>query len=170
MHRHRDDIFESLVIIFASAALVIFLGTQAGRLPVSWAPASLYLLIAAIVSAIASLRAMSLMWFLESFTSFGHILSHGRLMAFGLAAAALALAANDLGPELVRQFGGAGFVGAVLAGLAAGIFQILFFLFTIIGHIIQPARLHWVEFLMKLKYHDETGREYQPFQRAGGEE
>jgi V/A-type H+-transporting ATPase subunit I len=168
MHRHREGIFESLVTIFASAALVVFLGTQAQRLPPSWAPWSLYLLVAAVVSAIASLRAMSLMWFLESFTAFGHILSHGRLMAFGLAAAALALAANDLGPELVRQFGGAGIVGAILAGLAAGIFQILFFLFTIIGHIIQPARLHWVEFLMKVKYHDETGREYQPFQRAGG--
>ncbi|MGH7753570.1 MAG: V-type ATPase 116kDa subunit family protein, partial [Gemmatimonadales bacterium] len=49
MHRHREGIFESLVTIFASAALVVFLGTQAQRLPPSWAPWSLYLLIAAIV-------------------------------------------------------------------------------------------------------------------------
>lgn len=167
-HRHREGIFESLVTIFASAALLIFLGTQAERLPAALVPWSLYLLVAAILSALASRKPMSLMWFLESFTAFGHILSHARLMAFGLAAAALAIAANELGPEMVRQFGGAGVIGAILAAVLAGMFQILFFAFTIIGHIIQPARLHWVEFLMKVKYHDEIGREYQPFQRAGG--
>lgn len=167
-HRHREGIFESLVTIFASAALLIFLGTQAERLPAALVPWSLYLLVAAILSALASRKPMSLMWFLESFTAFGHILSHARLMAFGLAAAALAIAANELGPEMVRQFGGAGAIGAILAAVLAGMFQILFFAFTIIGHIIQPARLHWVEFLMKVKYHDEIGREYQPFQRAGG--
>lgn len=173
MHRHLEGIFESLVIILASAALLVFLGTQAQMLPAALAPWSVYLLVAAILSVVGfgviSRRprntAAGLMWFLESFTAFGHVLSHARLMAFGLAAAALGIAANELGVMTAHQ---GGVVGYVLAVLVAGFFQALFLLFTIIGHIIQPARLHWVEFLMKVKYHDEIGRAYQPFQRAGG--
>ncbi|MDR7458489.1 MAG: V-type ATPase 116kDa subunit family protein [Armatimonadota bacterium] len=173
-HRHLEGVFESLVLIGASGALLLFLGTQAQMLPAALAPWSLYLLLAAVGSVVAfgvaSRRprgmAAGLLWFLESFTAFGHILSHARLMAFGLAAAALAIAANQLGPEMVAQFGLPGIVGAVVATLLAGLFQVLFFLFTIIGHLIQPARLHWIEFLTKVKYHDETGRPYEPLRSA----
>ncbi len=172
-HRHLEGIFESLVLILASAALLVFLGTQAEMLPAAIAGWSLYMLLGAIAAAlgygVASRRmrnsAASLMWFLESFTAFGHILSHARLMAFGLAAAALGIAANELGLMAARS---GGIFGIILAVLMAGFWQALFLLFTIIGHVIQPARLHWVEFLTKVKYHDETGREYMPFQRAGG--
>ncbi|HEV8338647.1 MAG TPA: V-type ATPase 116kDa subunit family protein [bacterium] len=172
-HRHLEGIFESLVLILASAALLIFLGTQAEMLPAFMSGWSLYLLGGSVVVAlsygIVSRRmrnsAASLMWFLESFTAFGHILSHARLMAFGLAAAALGIAANELGLMAARS---GGILGIILAVLMAGFWQGLFLLFTIIGHVIQPARLHWVEFLTKVKYHDEIGREYQPFQRAGG--
>ncbi len=168
-HRHRRGVFESLVTVFTLSAILIFLGTTAGMLPAGLARWSLYLALAAIAAFIASGRP-SLLWFLESFTAFGHVLSHARLMAFGLAAAILATAANSLGPEMVRQFGGAGIIGAILGTIAAGVFQILFFMFTIIGHIIQPARLHWVELLTKLKYHEESGRRYRPFRKAGGGE
>ncbi|MGH2453430.1 MAG: V-type ATP synthase subunit I [bacterium] len=172
-HRHLEGIFESLVLILASAALLVFLGTQAEMLPAFMSGWSLYLLGGAVAAAlsygIVSRRmansAASLMWFLESFTAFGHILSHARLMAFGLAAAALGIAANDLGAMAAR---GGSIPGILLAVVIGGLAQGLFLLFTIIGHVIQPARLHWVEFLTKVKYHDEVGREYQPFQRAGG--
>ncbi len=172
-HGHLEGIFESLVLILASAALLVFLGTQAEMLPAVMSGWSLYLLAGAIVAALSygivsrRLRnsAASLMWFLESFTAFGHILSHARLMAFGLAAAALGIAANELGAMAAR---GGSILGILLAVAIGGLAQGLFLLFTIIGHVIQPARLHWVEFLTKVKYHDEVGREYQPFQRAGG--
>ncbi|MBI3975621.1 MAG: hypothetical protein HY334_04440, partial [Armatimonadetes bacterium] len=172
-HRHLEGVFESLVLILASAALLIFLGTQAEMLPAFMSSWSLYLLVGAVLSAvgfgIATRRlrnsAASLMWFLESFTAFGHVLSHTRLMAFGLAAAALGIAANELGAMAARR---GGVLGILLAIVIAGFWQALFLVFTIIGHVIQPARLHWVEFLTKVKYHDEVGREYQPFQRAGG--
>jgi len=168
-HRHRRGVFESLVTICTLAAILLFLGTTAGMLPASLARWSVYLGLAAIGAFMAAGRP-SLLWFLESFTALGHILSHARLMAFGLAAAILAVAANSLGPEMVRQFGLGGIFGAILGTLVAGVFQVLFFVFTIIGHIIQPARLHWVELLTKLKYHEQTGRSYRPFRKAGGGE
>jgi V/A-type H+-transporting ATPase subunit I len=72
----------------------------------------------------------------------------------------LANVANELGGSL----------GPVLVGILLGIvIQLVFFLFTLPGHIIQPARLNWVEFLTKFKYHDETGNSYRPFQKTGGE-
>ena len=168
-HRHRRGIAESLVTLFTLLGILIFLGTTAGMLPAALARWSLYLLLAAIGAFLAAGRP-SLLWFLESFSAFGHVLSHARLMAFGLAAAILATAANALGPEMARQFGVRGIIGAILGTIAAGGFQILFFLFTIIGHIIQPARLHWVELLTKLKYHEESGPRYQPFRKVGGGE
>jgi len=99
------------------------------------------------------------LWILESTTSFGHILSFARLMAFGFAAAALPVAANQLGKL-------AGTSGLVLGIFVAMLFQTLFLVFTILGHVIQPARLHWVEFFTKFKFHEETGRRYEPFQKA----
>jgi V/A-type H+-transporting ATPase subunit I len=164
-HRHAEGIFESLVTIFTLTAILVFLGTFAQLLPGALARWSLYFALGAVGAAIASRKPMSLMWFLESFTALGHVLSHARLLAFGIAAAALALAANQLGEQMAA---GGGILGYAVGVLIGGVAQALFFIFTIIGHIIQPARLHWVEFLTKVKYHDETGREYRPFQKAGG--
>lgn len=143
-------------------------------------PIGLYLFLAAVVVALVSLVVdrdvmKRFLWLLESTSGFGHILSHARLMAFGLAAAALATAANQLGPEMVREFGRqfpslgfvfTGFVGRVVGVLITVVFQTLFLAFTILGHMIQPARLHWVELFTKFKYHEETGRAYRPFQRS----
>ncbi|MGH2349493.1 MAG: V-type ATP synthase subunit I [bacterium] len=167
-HRHTVGVFESLVIMLGTAALLLFLGAQGGRLPSALGPIGLYLFAGAVVvaglSMIVDRNAMQrVLWLLESTASFGHILSFARLMAFGLAAAILATAANQLG----AQAGGA---GIVLAIVIAALFQGLFFVFTILGHVIQPARLHWVEFFMKFKYHEYTGQRYAPFQKAGSNE
>jgi V/A-type H+-transporting ATPase subunit I len=90
----------------------------------------------------------------------GNVLSYARLFGVGLAAAVLANVSNQLG----------GMFGPVWIGILIGIFiQMIFFVFTIPGHIIQPARLNWVEFLTKVKYHDETGNSYRPLQKTGGE-
>ncbi len=163
-HRHLEGAFEAGVIMTGTASLLLFLGARGAMLPASLAPVGLWMFVGA-----AGLAAVSLavepnvirrfLWLLESTTAFGHILSHARLMAFGLAAAALATAANELG----RQ---AGVLGRVAAVLVAALFQALFFVFTIFGHVIQPARLHWVEFFSKFKFHEETGRAYRPFQKT----
>jgi V/A-type H+-transporting ATPase subunit I len=106
------------------------------------------------------------LWLLESTSGFGHILSHARLLAVGIAAAVLASAANDVGPALVEAFHVPGVAGRIVGVFLAAGCQTMFLLFTIAGHIIQPARLHWVELFLKFKYHEETGRAYQPFHKS----
>ncbi|HEY3247297.1 MAG TPA: V-type ATPase 116kDa subunit family protein [bacterium] len=166
-HRHAVGVFESLVIMMGTAGLLLFLGARGDRLPAALGPVGLYLFGGAVVVAAVSLivdrNAMQrVLWLLESTASFGHILSYARLMAFGLAAAALATAANQLGQQ-------AGGISIVLAIAVGAVFQILFFTFTILGHVIQPARLHWVEFFTKFKFHEHTGQRYAPFQKAGSD-
>lgn len=174
-HRHPVGVFESVVIMLGTAGLLLFLGAQGAMLPGPLGPVGLYLLLGAVLVAALSLTVdrsimKQFLWILESATGFGHILSHARLMAFGLAAAVLATAANELGIDMSRMFHVSGLVGNAVAFLIAALWQTLFLIFTIIGHMVQPARLHWVELLTKFKFHEETGRRYQPFHRsaAGG--
>lgn len=164
-HRHAVGVFESIVIILGTAGLLLFLGARGGLLPAGLGGIGLDLFASAAGVAGVSLVVerdviKRFLWLLESTAAFGHILSHARLMAFGLAAAALATAANQMGVQ-------AGGFGIVVGILTAAFGQALFFIFTIIGHVIQPARLHWVEFFSKFKYHEETGRAYRPFHKAG---
>lgn len=163
-HAHTVGVFESVVIMLGTAGLLLFLGARGEMIPAGLGPVGLYLFVGGAAVAVASLVferdvIKRFLWIIESASAFGHILSHARLMAFGLAAAALATAANELG----AQAGGRGIVFGILV---AAIAQMMFFMFTIIGHTIQPARLHWVEFFTKFKYHEETGRAYRPFQKS----
>ncbi|MDR7408509.1 MAG: V-type ATPase 116kDa subunit family protein [Armatimonadota bacterium] len=168
-HRNLRGIFESAVMVLTLTWVLLLLGGLSGLLPAAVVPVSWSFLWAALAVFGLGLafRAANPMWFLESATAFGHVLSHARLMAFGLAAAALATAANELGPSMAETFGLSGLVGTVVASLISALAQVLFFVFTIVGHVIQPARLHWVEFFTKVKYHEETGQPYRPFQRTG---
>lgn len=170
-HRHWVGVFESVVIMLGTAGLLLFLGAQGAMLPGSLGPVGLYLLLAAVgVAALSLVVDRSIMkqflWILESATGFGHILSHARLMAFGLAAAVLGTAANELGIDMARMFGVSGLVGNAIAFVIAAFWQTLFLIFTIIGHMVQPARLHWVELLTKFKFHEETGRRYEPLHKS----
>ena len=170
--RHFVGVFESVVIMLGTGGLLLFLGAEGDTLPAALGPVGLYLFMGAVVMAGISLIVdrdviKRILWLLESTAAFGHILSHARLMAFGLAAAALALAANEVGPAMATQFRIPGVIGTIAGWLLAAGFQTMFFVFTIMGHIIQPARLHWVEFFSKFKFHEETGRRYQPFHKSG---
>ncbi|MCS7235473.1 MAG: V-type ATPase 116kDa subunit family protein [Armatimonadota bacterium] len=168
-HRNLRGIFESAVMVLTLTWVLLLLGGLSGLLPAGVVPVSWSFLWAALAVFGLGLafRAANPMWFLESAAAFGHVLSHARLMAFGLAAAALATAANELGPSMAKTFGLHGAVGTVVGSLISALAQVLFFVFTIVGHVIQPARLHWVEFFTKVKYHEETGQPYRPFQRTG---
>jgi V/A-type H+-transporting ATPase subunit I len=170
-HRHFAGVFEAIVITLGTAGLFLFLGASGDKLPSALGPIGLYLFLGAVAVAVISLVVdrdimKRVLWLLESTSAFGHILSHARLLAFGLAAAALATAANEVGPAMSQQFGIPGFVGRIFGWILAAVFQTMFFVFTIMGHVIQPARLHWVEFFTKFKYHEETGRAYRPFQKT----
>ncbi|MCL6552507.1 MAG: hypothetical protein K6W08_05220 [Firmicutes bacterium] len=161
-HRHTFGVLESLAMLSGVLGLVAVLGAMGGQLPAAVQRPGM-LLLGAFVLFVALgvvVSRFALMWLLEAISGMGNVLSYARLFGVGLAAAVLANVANELGGQL----------GPVWVGVLAGIaFQLVFFLFTIAGHIIQPARLNWVEFLTKVKYHDETGNSYQPLHKTGGD-
>ena len=93
-------------------------------------------------------------------TQGGHILSYIRIYAVGVAGAIMANLATDLGFALGHKIGIVGIlIGAVLALLTH--FSIL--ALTLMGHILQPIRLIWVEFFTKFGFYEESGRPYRPF-------
>jgi len=161
-HKHTLGIVESLAMICGVLELLAVLGAMGKQLPQTLFTPGVFLLMAflAFVLIGVAFNRMALMWLLEAISGMGNVLSYARLFGVGLAAAVLANVANQLG----------GMVGSIWVGIVVGIFiQMIFFLFTIPGHVIQPARLNWVEFLTKVKYHDETGSSYRPLQKTGGD-
>ncbi|MDR7423136.1 MAG: V-type ATPase 116kDa subunit family protein [Armatimonadota bacterium] len=161
-HRHTVGVLESLALICGVVGLVVLLGAMGNELPRTFFAPGLVLLIAFFVFFLAgfALDRFAAMWLLEAISGMGNVLSYARLFGVGLAAAVLANVSNELGGRL----------GPVWVGIIVGILiQMIFFLFTLPGHLIQPARLNWVEFLTKMKYHDETGNSYRPLQKTGGD-
>jgi V/A-type H+-transporting ATPase subunit I len=161
-HGHTVGVIESLAMMAGVAGLIAVLGAMGNQFPQAFLRPGIILLavfLALFLIGVVLSRG-ALMWLLEAISGMGNVLSYARLFGVGLAAAVLANVANELGGSL----------GPVFVGILLGIvIQLIFFLFTLPGHIIQPARLNWVEFLTKFKYHDETGNSYRPFQKTGGE-
>jgi V/A-type H+-transporting ATPase subunit I len=161
-HRHTVGVFESLTLLFGVIGLLGVLGAMGNQLPGAFLTPGIVLLAVALVFFLVgfTLDRFAAMWLLEVISGMGNVLSYARLFGVGLAAAVLANVSNELG----------GMMGPVWIGAFVGIaIQMIFFLFTLPGHIIQPARLNWVEFLTKVKYHDETGSSYRPLQKTGGD-
>lgn len=161
-HRHALGVLESLTLIFGVIGLLVALGAMGNQLPGAFFTPGIVLLAVALVFFLFgfALDRFAAMWLLEAISGMGNVLSYARLFGVGLAAAVLANMSNQLG----------GMMGPVWIGAFVGIaIQMIFFLFTLPGHIIQPARLNWVEFLTKVKYHDETGNSYRPLQKTGGD-
>lgn len=93
----------------------------------------------------------------EPLSTTGNILSYSRLMGIGVASAYLAFAANQIG----------GLMGNPVIGFIVGaICHLLFLILGIISPIIQSARLHFVEFFSKFKYHEYSGNPYKPLAKA----
>jgi V/A-type H+-transporting ATPase subunit I len=161
-HRHTNGVVESLAMICGVAGLLAVLGALGNQLPRVFFTPGLALLAAFVVFFLVGfvLSRSAWMWLLEAISGMGNVLSYARLFGVGLAAAVLANVANELG----------GTIGPVWIGALIGIvIQLVFFIFTLPGHVIQPARLNWVEFLTKFKYHDETGNSYRPFKKTEGD-
>jgi V/A-type H+-transporting ATPase subunit I len=161
-HRHVLGAIESLTLICGVLGLLATLGAMGKQLPDTFFGPGMALLGLALLFLIVGvvLNRFAGMWLLEAISGMGNVLSYARLFGVGLAAAVLANMSNELG----------GRMGPVVIGILMGIvLQMVFFLFTLPGHIIQPARLNWVEFLTKVKYHDETGNSYRPLQKTGGD-
>ncbi|MGQ0551536.1 MAG: V-type ATP synthase subunit I [Armatimonadota bacterium] len=161
-HRHLVGVLESLAMISGVSALFAILGAMGNILPASYFTPGIALAAAFLVFVLIGivLNRMAAMWLLEAISGMGNVLSYARLFGVGLAAAVLANVANELG----------GMFGPIWIGILLGIIiQLGILVFTFAGHVIQPARLNWVEFLTKFKYHDETGNSYQPLHKTGGD-
>jgi len=162
-HGERTEFLEAVALFSGGTTIFLWLATQVRVLPSSFfSPIVLASAVVFLLSLLLSFTLGSAMWVMESISTFGAIVSYARIFAVGMASLGLAIVANTLG---------AGFRGfpALILGIFVGVVaHVLFFGLTIIGHILQPARLHWVEFFSKFKYYQDTGHAYRPFERTGG--
>ncbi|HKV43876.1 MAG TPA: hypothetical protein VJT32_04265 [bacterium] len=163
-HGERKELLEAVALFSGGTTVFLWLATQVHVLPPSFfSPVMLGAAVVFLLSLILSFTLGSLMWVMESISTFGAIISYARIFAVGMASLALAVVANTLGGGYTGAF------SKIILGIFVGaVAHILFFGLTIIGHILQPARLFWVEFFSKFKYYQDTGHPYRPFQRTGG--
>jgi len=159
-HHHRRGVLEAFALLSGGTAMFLWVATQAHVLPSAFfSPVILGAVVVFLLALILSFSLSSLMWVMESISTFGAFVSYARIFGVGMAAVALAIVANTIG---------SGF-GVLVLGLFVGaIAHLIFFGMTIIGHVLQPARLFWVEFFSSFKYYEDTGHRYRPFQRTGG--
>lgn len=159
-HRERTELLEAIALLTGATTVFLWLATQVHVLPARFfSPVMLLSAVAFLLSLLLSWSLGSLMWLMESVSTFGNIISYARIFAVGMASLGLAVVANNLG---------SGFSIVILGIFVGAVAHLMFFGLTMIGHILQPARLHWVEFFSKFKYYQDTGHAYRPFQRTGG--
>ena len=111
------------------------------------------------------------MMFMEVISNGGNILSYLRLYAVGLSSAVLGKLATDSGWGLAMSLGGEnkglllGLLAVIVGTVVATLLHVVAIAFTIIGHVLQPLRLHYAEFFTKFGFYDSSGRQYKPFAR-----
>lgn len=159
-HRDRYETLETVAQTTGGTAAFLWIATQVHILPAGvFGPVIVGSALAFLLSLVLSFRLASLMWVMESISTFGAIISYARIFALGVASLALAVVSNTLGGRLPL----------IILGIpVAAVGHATFFALTILGHVIQPARLHWVEFFSRFRYYQDTGRPYRPFQHSGG--
>jgi V/A-type H+-transporting ATPase subunit I len=158
--RERRELLETLAVLSGATTVFTWIAMQVHVLPAgALQPVLITAAATFVLSLLGSHTFGSVMWVMESVSAFGHVISYARIFAVGIASLGLAIVANSLGASVPAVFLG------VLVGAVA---HTMFFGLTIIGHVLQPARLHWVEFFSQFKYYQDTGRPYRPFQRLGG--
>ncbi len=136
----------------ALAALFALLAGLADLLPEgSWAVAAVLLLLA--VTVLVCLEGPIAA--VEVVTAVGNVLSYSRLMALGVASAALAIVANRLAGAVGNLV-----LGAVVAVLLHGINLAL----GLFGPTVHGLRLHFVEFLPR--FYQYGGVAYRPFRKG----
>lgn len=140
--------------VIALFALFALLGALAQVLPRSSWRAWAALLAAAVVFLVYLEGAVALV---ELISALGNILSYARLMALGMASAALAVVANQLG----------GTAGNVILGvIVALLLHAMNFVLGLFSPTVHSLRLHYVEFLPR--FYQYGGRIYRPFRKGEG--
>jgi V/A-type H+-transporting ATPase subunit I len=169
VHHDNKHLFEGLGMFLGLTGIILI----AYKYRNLGAPGELYLIGGALLVAMAICAVMvirinaitGVMMFIELLSNSGNMLSYLRLYAVGLSSAILANLATDTAWNLGAAVG-SGVVGILLGIIGATLIHTLAIVFTIIGHVLQPLRLHYAEFFTKFGYYEESGRRYQPFARV----
>ncbi|GEM45860.1 V-type ATP synthase subunit I [Deinococcus cellulosilyticus] len=122
----------------------------------------LVMLLGFLIFLIGVFRSGVYLMFMEILSQGGNIISFSRLFAVGLASALLANLATDVGWGMYKSMG---FIGAILGVVAALLVHAFAIALTIIGHVMQPLRLNYVEFLNPTGFYTETGPRYNPLRK-----
>jgi V/A-type H+-transporting ATPase subunit I len=99
---------------------------------------------------------------IELLSQGGAVVSYARIFAVGLVSAILAKLCTDVGWSLYENIGFLGIIIGLILGAALHFFVLAL---TLIGHVIQPLRLHMVEFLNPTGFNAETSPAYNPLRR-----
>lgn len=165
-----EAVFDDLcwMLLIASLAPLGFAFILGGNVPapiVTWAGRTA--LSVAAVSFVAGIRKernrflgvfKSLLRFYSITSYFGDVLSYARLLALGLASAAIALAINGIAQMVVGLPYYTGYVAAILVLIGGHAFNIAV---NVLGAFVHSARLQYLEFFNK--FFTGGGREFHPF-------
>jgi V/A-type H+/Na+-transporting ATPase subunit I len=166
---HHDDKhkWEGLGMFLGVLGVVVFAYGFRNPGTSVWAnPIAAVCMLGFVVGAVLTFRKdgmLGAMMPIEILSNGGNILSYLRLYAVGLSSAILANLATDTGWNLGASLGPIGLILGILAATFVHLFAIVF---TIIGHVLQPLRLHYAEFFTKFGFYEESGRPYKPFARV----
>jgi V/A-type H+-transporting ATPase subunit I len=153
-HETKEGL-EALFMVFWVSGALILLFSIVGLLPGSVKQISTYLGLALLLGGWVGIIVVRgpVMGVIEPLSVTGNILSYARLFGVGISAVYLAFAANTIGGLFSNIF---------IAVIITFIAHVIFFTLGIISPIVQSARLHFVEFFSKFKYHEHPGRVYKP--------
>ncbi len=168
-HGHKDHMWEAIGMIGGLVGLIslAFLSQGGNQLMNASTynfsnPLMIVMVLGFMVFLLGLVLSKAVMMIIEILSQGGNIISFARLFAVGVAGAILANLATDLGWSMYTKLGVLGIIIGIILAVLVHAFALAI---TIIGHILQPIRLHFVEFLTPTGYHNESGTPYNPLRR-----
>ncbi|WP_424951161.1 V-type ATPase 116kDa subunit family protein [Deinococcus sp.] len=167
-HRQMNHAWEAIGMLGGLVGLILLAyvskaGRDFGALGNFGNPLVIVMLLGFVVFVGGIIFSRAFLMVIEILSNGGNIISFTRLFAVGVSAAILANLATDVGWSL----GGVLPVIGPLLGIVLGLIVHTFlFALTILGHVMQPIRLMWVEYLNPTGFYQENGIRYNPFARA----
>ncbi|MDO4244483.1 MAG: V-type ATP synthase subunit I [Deinococcus sp.] len=168
-HKDQVHVWEGLAMFGGVGALILlaFISRGAqdfGALTNLADPRVLLMILGFIVFVVGYLRVAKQfpMLPIELMSQGGAVVSYARIFAVGLVSAILAKLCTDLGWTLSQSIG---FIGIIIGIIVGALLHFFVLALTLIGHVLQPIRLHMVEFLNPTGFNNETSPRYNPLRR-----
>ncbi len=167
-HRHGHHAWEALGMLGGLVGLILLAyvskaGRDFGALGNFGNPLVVVMLLGFVVFIVGVIMSRAFLMVIEILSNGGNIISFTRLFAVGVSAAILANLATSVGWGLGGVLPVIGPLLGILVGLIVHTFL---FALTILGHVMQPIRLMWVEYLNPTGFYQDNGIRYNPFARA----